>query len=435
MQSFKYLILLLPLLAMAGTPQRLTIDESIQIALNRNPSIKIADGKIKDARQTVYQAIGSALPSVGLQTTKIIDEKVQVIANPFPSPGGPATLELDFTMDYQYDLRVSQPLFTGGKIALGTLMAKKGVDLARSQYMQEKNNLSYQVIQAYLGVLVAKEFLLVAEDGYETAQEFFEISKLLYGQGMISKLDLLQAEVQAANLLPQKTQAANGVTMAMAGLKMLLGVNSETEISLTDKISYAPTHYDLEALKVQALANRAELQQMDLSKSLSSLNVNMARSDFLPMVALSYSYSLAGNDLDQYSDWDDSRMLAVRLSYDLFNGGTRFSKVRQAQIALRQTNYGYDALKDAILLETEQTYLRLVEAEKSILSQKKTVDQASEAARLAKIQFREGTITNLQANQIQINLTAAKANYLQALFTYAVADASIKKATGTALYN
>ncbi len=435
MQSFKYLILLLPLLAMAGTPQQLTIDESIQIALNRNPSIKIADGKIKDARQTVYQAIGSALPSVGLQTTKIIDEKVQVIANPFPSPGGPTTLELDFTMDYQYDLRVSQPLFTGGKIALGTLMARKGVDLARSQYMQEKNNLSYQVIQAYLGVLVAKEFLLVAEDGYGTAQEFFEISKLLYGQGMISKLDLLQAEVQAANLLPQKTQAANGVTMAMAGLKMLLGVNSETEISLTDKISYVPTHYDLETLKVQALANRAELQQMDLSRSLSSLNVNMARSDFLPMVALSYSYSLAGNDLDQYSDWDDSRMLAVRLSYDLFNGGTRLSKVRQAQIALRQTNYGYDALKDAILLETEQTYLRLVEAEKSILSQKKTVDQASEAARLAKIQFREGTITNLQANQIQINLTAAKANYLQALFTYAVADASIKKATGTALYN
>ena len=424
------LMLLLPLLLGAQSPRSLTIDESIKIALENNPSIMIAEEKVNDAKQSVYQALGSALPSVSLQGTHIADEKVQVIQNPF----APGTLTLDFTMDYQYDVRVSQPLFTGGKIALGTLMARKGLDLMQSQYENERNNLAYNVIQAYLGMLVTQQFLEVANEGYETAQEFYEISKLLYEQGMISKLDLLQAEVQAANLLPQKTQAENGVTMAAAGLKMLLGLESEQEIVLTDAMTYNPGKYDLDKLRVKALTNRAELKQMDLSKALSSMNVNMARADFLPVVGLSYSYSKSGNDLDLYDDWDDSYMVAVGLSYDLFRGGTRFSKVRQARIAERQTNYGYEALRDGIQLEVEQVYLRLMEAEKNILSQEKTVGQAEEAARLAKIQFREGTITNLQANQIQINLTAAKANYLQALFNYTLAEASIKKAIGDSLH-
>jgi len=435
MKRIRIFLLLLPLLILAGNQRHLSMNESIRIALEQNPNIKMVGEKINDAQQKVYLAYGSALPSVSLQGTRIMDEKVQVIQNPFALPGAPSSLELDFTMDYQYDVRVSQPLFTGGKIALGTLMARKGLNLVQSQYAQERNNLSFNVIQSYLGMLVSKEFLTVAEEGYNTAQEFYEISKLLYAQGMISKLDLLQTEVQAAKLLPQKTRAENGVTMAAAGLRMLLGLDSSTEIVLTDKMSYNPGQYELDQLQAKALQNRTELKQMDISKSLSSMYVNIARSDFLPMVLLSYSYSKFGNDLDIYSDWNDSYMVAVGFSYDLFKGGTRFTKVRQARIAERQVNYSYDALKAIVLFDVEQAYLRLVEAEKNILSQEKTVGQAEEAARLAKIQFREGTITNLQANQVTINLTAAKANYLQALFNYTLAEASIKKATGETLHN
>ena len=441
------LILILPLLLGAQSQRSLTIDQSIKMALEKNPTIKIAEEKVNDARQSVYQALGTALPSASFQGSQIIDEVIRPIDNFFyvpgitPDPTNPITflmsnptLEMDMTNDYQMDLRVTQPLFTGGKIALGTLMARKGLNLVQSQYENEKNNLSFNVIQAYLGMLVTAEFAEVAEEGYSTAQEFYEISKLLYGQGMISKLDLLQAEVQAANLLPQKTQAENGVTMAAAGLKMLLGLDPTTEITLADSMSYTPGSYKLAELRTQALLNRSELEQLDISKSLSSMGVKMALSDYLPNVALSWSYSKFGDELDAVSDWNESNMLAVGLSYNLFNGGVRFSKVRQAKIAQRQVNYGYDALRDGIMLEVEQVYLRLMEAEKNILSQEKTVGQAEEAARLAKIQFREGTITNLQANQVQINLTAAKANYLQALFNYTLAEASIKKVIGESLH-
>lgn len=440
-------LLLLPVLVVAGETQALSIEESIQIALANNPSIKIAEAKVADAKQSVAQAFGAALPAVNMQGSKIVDEVVRPIDNflyvpgVVPDPANPITflmanpyLEFDMTRTYQMDVSVNQPLFTGGKIALGTIMARKGLNLMNSQFDQEKNDLAYNVIQAYLGLLVTKEFLAVAEDGYNTAYEFYEISELLYKQGMISKLDLLQAEVQAANLLPQKIQAENGVTMAEAGLRILLDLDDDTEIILLDSMSYTPGYYELDDLRSQALLSRAELKQMEISKSLSGLGVNMARTEYLPMVALSWSYSKFGDDFDTFSDWDESNMLAIGLSYNLFNGGARWSKVQQAKIARKQADYGYEALRDAIMLDVEQNYLRLVEAENNINSQQKTVIQAEEAARLAKIQYREGTITNLQANQIQISLTAARANYLQALFSYTLAEAGIKKAIGESLY-
>ncbi|MCF7808821.1 MAG: TolC family protein [Candidatus Marinimicrobia bacterium] len=449
-KSIKYLLSLLaiPLLVSAGETHALSIEESIHIALENNPSIKIAETKVADGRQSVAQAIGAALPAVNMQGSKIVDEVVRPIDNflyvpgVVPDPADPITflmanptLEFDMTRTYQMDLSVTQPLFTGGKIALGTIMARQGLNLLRSQHEQEMNNLAYNVIQAYMGLLVTKEFLAVAEDGYNTAREFFEISELLYNQGMISKLDLLQAEVQAANLLPQKIKAENGVTMAEAGLRILLDMDEDTELVLLDSMRYTPIEYDLDDLRARALLSRAELQQMEISKSLSSLNVNMARSDFLPSVALSWSYSKFGDEFDTFSDWDESNMLALGFSYNLFSGGARWSKVQQAKIARKQVDYGYDALKDAIMLDVEQNYLALVEAQNNIKSQQKTVMQAEEAARLAKIQYREGAITNLQANQVQISLTAAKANYLQALFSYTLAEAGIKRAVGESLYH
>ena len=311
MKKISLILLWLPLLVIAQNHKMLSMDESIHLALTQNPNIKIAQEKVNDAKQSIYQALGSALPSASLQGSQILDEAVRPIDNFFyvpgivPDPANPITflmsnpiLEMDMTNDYQVDLRVTQPLFTGGKIALGTLMARQGLHLVQSQHDNEMNNLSFNVIQAYLGMLVTQEFLEVANDGYETAHEFFEISQLLYDNGMISKLDLLQAEVQAANLLPQKTQAENGVTMAAAGLRMLLGLDPGTQITLIDSMSYKPGQYDLEALRSMATLNRPELKQLDISRSLSSLGVNMALSDYLPNVALSWSYSKFGDDLN-----------------------------------------------------------------------------------------------------------------------------------------
>ncbi|UCH10019.1 MAG: TolC family protein, partial [Fidelibacterota bacterium] len=128
--------------------------------------------------------------------------------------------------------------------------------------------------------------------------------------------------------------------------------------------------------------------------------------------------------------WEDSYTISLGLSFNLFNGGRRRAGVQKADVAIRQAELGRIALEDGIELEVEAAFHTLIESESTLLSSEKTVTQAEEAARLAQLQYQAGTITNLQANQIQANLTNARANYAQALFNYTLANIRIKKAVG-----
>ena len=427
---------------------QLSIDECVELALKNNVTMKIANAKVADAKYSKYQSWGSILPKVDLTGFNIIDEKIRPIDNFFyvpgttPDPSDPLTflmsepyLEMDFTQDYQFDLSVTQTIFAGGKILNGIRLANTNSNIEVLSNEIEKREMIYKAVQTYFGVLVARQYNNVASEAYKMASDFYNITEIMYEQGMVSKLDLLQADVQVSNLLPQKTKAENAVQLAESGLKVLTGIEDSYIVELSDQLEYYRHEYSYQQLQKEALANRLELQQMDLRQNMGKYGLAMARSNYLPMIALTGSYSKFGNDIDNYNKWGDFYTIALGLNFNIFNGGGTHTNIQKAKVALKQIKWGTDGLKDGIKMEVEQAFLKLESAEKNLLSQEKTVNQAEESVRIAKLQYKEGLITNLQANQIQISLTTAKVNYIQAIFEYTLANISIRKATGKELLN
>ena len=428
------LFLFIPLFLMGQKVYELTLDNAIKLAVKNNPSFKMTYEKIKDARLSQRQSWGAMLPKVDVRSSNIVDEKVRVIEMPdFLDPTKTRRIKLDFTYDYQVDYSVTQPVFSGGKIFRGIQMSNANAKITELEKSLNETDLAFNVVRAYLSILVAQEFLKVATDSYEIARDFYETTQKRYNQGTVSKLDLLQAEVQMSNLLPRKTQAENGLKIAEAGLRLYLGMDGDVTLVLMDELGYRPHDYSSEQLIKEALNNRLELEQMDLRKRMGKLSLSIARGDYLPMMMLTGLYSTFGNDPENHGNWDDSYSIALGLNFNLFNGGQTHFNIQKSKIAIRQAEWSRQAFEDAIQLEVEQAYLTLLESERTLLSQEKTVAQAEEAARLAQIQYREGTITNLQANQIQMNLTSARANYIQALFNYTLSDVAIKKSVGKSL--
>jgi len=423
----------IPLLLQGQEAFPVSLSESIRIALANNPSIQISRSRVEDASLSRREAWGAFLPQIDTRSSTIVKEKIQVIQNPFYDPTIPGmtpTLELDFTYDYQAGFSITQPIFTGGKLTRGVQLAKSNLKVAEIDELLARNDLALQVAQAYMGMLVAQKFLRVATEAYEIAEGFHQITQQLFDEGLTSKLDLLQSEVQMANLLPRVTQAKNAVMLAEAGLRTIMAIPDPRPLQLTDELQYQPHEYSLEELLSEALGNRHELYQIDLRGQMGRYALSIARSDYLPMVALSGSYSKFGNELGDFDQWEDSYTVTMGLNFNLFNGGRRRTGVQKARIAIRQAELGRRSLQDGIKLEVEGAYRTLVESESTVLSSEKTVAQAEEVARLAQLRYREGTITSLQANQIQANLTNARANYTQALFSYTLANIRIKKAVG-----
>mgnify|MGYP000032265215 CR=1 FL=1 len=67
------------------------------------------------------------------------------------------------------------------------------------------------------------------------------------------------------------------------------------------------------------------------------------------------------------------------------------------------------------------------EAKENVSTQKKTIEQAKEAFRLANLMYSEGSSTQLDVINANLALNQAKMNYQQSLFTYNVALANLKK--------
>ncbi len=425
------IVLLVTALPLAASPWRLDLTTTVRMALERNPMLKQANAQVEEARWGVKQARANFLPQINLQGSRITDEKLRTITMPsFLDPTKTISTKLDFTYDYQLDYTFTQPLFTGGKLYYGQKLAKLNLASTSLQRKLQENEFIYRVVQSYLGVLVAQAFLQVAEEAYANASEFYLTAQQLNRQGMSSRFEVLQAEVQRANLLPRKIQAEHRVRMSLTTLRTLLALPDTVQLEITDTLVFRPYHYDLAALKREALQRRPELKRLELASDMVKAQMALVRADFLPSLALQASYSKFGNAPDPYSKWDDSYQIAVGLRFNLFSGGQTFTKLRQTRARYRQLEWSRKSLEDQIKLEVEQAYQQLEEAHKTLVSQEKTVEQAMEAYQLARVQFQEGTITSLQVQQAQVNLTTAKANRVQALFTYELAHLSIIKAVG-----
>jgi outer membrane protein TolC len=114
----------------------------------------------------------------------------------------------------------------------------------------------------------------------------------------------------------------------------------------------------------------------------------------------------------------------------IFNGFAASARVAQSKAAIRELELSQKGLLEIIKFEVRQAVLKIQEAEESLLSQEKNVEQAQEALRIAELNFKEGLATTLDVSSVQAALSQAKTNYAQALYDYVMAMAELDKAMG-----
>ncbi|MDZ7374114.1 MAG: TolC family protein [candidate division KSB1 bacterium] len=415
---------------------RLTLDDCIHLALERNPSYLAVAEQTEVARGRVREALGAFLPQVNLQGAYTWLEKVFAVEIPplfrFPGlPAKPIRTELDFTLDYQGTLQFTQPIFTSGRLWHAFQQARLAQQLTLQQVRQARQQTILQTIRSFYGCLLADEFVRVAEQAVHVAQEHRETVERQRQVGMATDFDVLRARVQEANLMPRLAQARNGQRVAYLALKTIIGVSPETPVQLLGTFQYRQPELPLEEAVRQALRKRPEVRQAELQREIGEHALRLVRASDNPTLALVGNYNFRSNVLTTKLDrWDDYYTVNVALSLPIFDGFTTHARVTQARAQVTSADLGLEATRRAIRLEVEQAYLKFQEAEERLNSQRTNVDQARESVRIAELSYKQGLITNLDVISAQLALMEAETNWSQALHDCSVADAEIRKAVG-----
>lgn len=471
----------------APEPRKLTLDECVRTALDNQPAIQARQGELGVAMAQQKIARSYLLPQAGVTTRFTqMDRHLFVVspglngpsldvftdaaaffgiarqagpaaanaalANPNQPPFStakqaaallaPTTIQADLLGErfLTTDVLVTQPLYTGGKIRYRNEQAKLGIEAADQDVAMTKDQVVFAVTRAYYGVLFARELGRIAEEarGQFQATESLARSLLKTGNEHITTADLRRATALRALAENQKVEARRSAEQALAGLRAAMGVRQGMPLEVAaDRLVYAATELDRDALLVQALGRRPEMTKAELAVHAAELERKIAKAQFRPDVGAFARMSTIHDNRDYPNPTQPTQFGAgVEASLPLVAGGRRIAERHRADALYEAACAARDVVRNQIELEVVQAYLEWKEMAERLPLAKEAKDSAEAALEGLRDELALGLEDKDYPRHFdnrlstRILLSQAEAAYYQQVFAYDLALAKVRLATG-----
>jgi outer membrane protein len=436
---FLLLVLLLTLVVTAYSyaAETLTLDQAITTALNHNPGLKAADSQIEAADAGVLRSTSGFLPKITLsETWSRTDSPLMALGTKLnqqivtPGDFDPAVLNNPGAIsNYNTKLALVQPIFNGGKEYIGRSQAKLAKEASIQDRDRTKQETIYNVVKAYYGLLLARDYRKVAHQSLETSEANVKLAEARYKAGAVLQSDLLRAKVQLAEVKEMTTRSENGVRLAAAALNFAMGVPQSSEYEISGSLSAQDMKKDLNELVDEATAKRPDLLAMELNRSNAEKSVSMARADYIPSLNVMAETDWNSDKLAG----DDGRSWAVMaiVQWNLFDGLVTRSKVKESLATSSKMRSLEEQTRSAVQLQVRQAYYNLTASLDRIASSASSVQEAEEGLRIVQKRYETGMTTFVDVLGAENSLIRARTNALQALYDNNIAQVELKLAVGT----
>lgn len=453
---FITLLLIVGLGFSANAQQRvLTLEETINMAIDNNRDIVIAKMNVEKASAAVDEAFGYALPKVDL--SGYYNRFVTKPKTPFPdfeamltnatyallfdenviprddNKYKPMTNKLQSfaqTHNWEAKVEVTQILFSSA-VFRGIGASKIYLDLAKEQLYGTASTLTLNVKKAFYGVLLSQKMLEIVEASLKNAEENLANVKSMHKQGFASDFEAMQVEVQVENIRPQVFEIKNSLQNAKNGLKLLLGLPQDSDIDVKGDFEYDKTYLPDEETTIElAMRSNYDLQTMDLKMRVDDEFIALDRSEYYPTLAAFGNYTYSGTG-DQFPTQNySSTAVGLSLSINLFTGLQTNKRVEQSEIALNQTKEQIKQYKDYLTTQVKGKILDLIKVNSQYSAQERNVELAQKAYDLATVRFKESSGTQLEIKNADVELRTAKTNKIKTIYDFIIAKSELEQLTG-----
>ena len=408
--------------AMAADTVELTLDDSIQMAMENNRTIKQSVTDVDYANWGLHQARRATGPSISWSGS----------ASKLGGKAYEASQRADmYNREFSNSIQAGYPLYTGGKNENNIKSAKYGLDSADLTLENTKQSIRQQVTTDYFNILQYRNLIQVNQDSVDTLQAHLDNVNAQYRVGTVAKSDVLASEVQLANAKQNLVSQQNNYNIAVATLNNAVGLPTDTVLNIRDELKYTKYDLNINDCTQYAREHRPDGLSADYKVRQAEAAVKVAQASNLPQVNAVVKRSFAGEDAfgtDHTSS--DIWSAGISASWDVFDNNVTQAAVRQAEATLRKAQEAALQQGDTIQLEVRTAYLNLMAAETNIRTTKVAVDQAQEDYKIAQVRYSAGVGTNLDVMDAEEKLISAQTNYVTSLYNYNTSKASLDKAMG-----
>jgi outer membrane protein TolC len=414
------------------------IDQAVITALAKNPAVLQALEQIRVTKGVIIQIAAEALPQIGPGFNwQWTDPNLGSSGGGIVGGGGGGR-ERALRSDIFYNVRI-----TGTQLVFNysTFRSIRGTFFQRdSAYFSLRNIVDSTIALVktqFYQVIVNRELIVVQEDSVALLESQLKDQQNRFEAGTVPRFNVLQAQVQLYNQIPQLIAARNSYRISVLQLAKTLGLDYtpgprvRLPLRVNGDLTYNPRNIDLVAAIEQGKRNRPFLKQQRANVLNQIEQVHVAIGSWLPNVNANGGGEWVSSPISSsFGDVSKGWLTTVTGTWPVFDSGMAWGKIQQQRAILSQQEITYDDDVRQVELEIQQAASNLLQNRETVVATEKNLETSAEALRLAKARLDAGAGTQLDVLNAQVQQTTAQSTYLQALFGYISSLAEFDRATG-----
>ncbi len=446
------LLLLFPLLLRGQEPAVFSLEEAINYAYENNLTVKNAQIKIADANEQIVERKAIGLPqlrgSVGYNyyvdiPTQILPDflsptiygilfnegLVPELPNFDPDSGVPA--QFGTKHNFTAGLNLSVKAFDASYLT-GLKAARMYREYATQELNTKRQDVKYQVINAYLPALLVDENLRILDKNIANLEKLLSETRALFKEGFVEQLDADRLELSLANLRTERESLARQKEMALNALKFALGYPMSQPIEVSENLAaLSPDAADSDLTGDVNFAGRQEYNLVRMGEQLNELNVQVNKSAYIPTLDLIgvYQQSMFANKLSE-GQWFPTTIVGAQLNVPIFDGLAKKARVQRSKLDLETVRNQRTDLERAISLEVQNARTGYLNARQRLDNQARSLQLAEKIYQTTQTKYREGVGSSIEISQAEQSLYQTQQLHIQALYDLVQAKIGLDKALG-----
>ncbi len=400
----------------AASANTWTLDSCINYAIEHNINIKSQRLNVKSAEQSVTEAKDRFLPELSAGASQSW------------SFGRGLTSENTYTnrntSNFGWNVNMSLPLFQGLSAVRQKAYAKANLRTYIEELEAAKDDVTLNVISAYLQVLYNGEICKVAAEQLHLSEVEVERRKQLLEAGKIAELELVEARSQVAQDKLSLISAENDRTLALVDLAQLLELHVVEGFDISPIDDEGLGIVSPESVYERALNSNHSIVAGRLRVAAADRNVSLAASSYLPRLSFnaglgSSYYTVNGFDNERFSTQmrnNFNKSIGFSLSVPIFDAFSSRNSVRRAKIERLNAQLQYEDAQRNLYKNVQQAYYRAVGADERLVAAKAAEDATHEAFKAMQEKYNFGRANATEFEQAKTAYIKAMAQSVQAKY-------------------
>lgn len=408
--------------------KKLSLEETIAIAIQHNRKLKVDSIAIGIAQQHTIFEKSALLPKVEINTqTNHYFQQSPAFSNiaGSNSVGYSRSTGKDQS---NADLLMEMPVLNlpeHKRQEINLLEEKQ----SQIKYNVSKIDLRTEVEQVYLRVVILKRKIQLQNKSLIRNHKILEDARFLFSKGKISEADTLSAFAAYNRIEPDILKLQNAVTSGKSRLNLLMGASLKQDIVLIDSLKYNNTEVlfipNSEQIYNDVVINKPSIRILQLNEDMAVKNVEMTKRSALPTMKAvgQYTIQTQANSFEyDKSLYPNTSFVGIKMNIPIVQGNAIKSKVQTAKYESTQTTLKIQVAKKLLASDIADVVALITESSSTVKKQLMVVEATTKSYEMTEKHYRIGQATRIELNNTEEALKTAESDLITATYSFYLAE-------------